>query len=213
MRTGTTGPSPRARIVKDPEVRREELLDIAFDPSGSLLATASADQTVRLWDPASGQCVMILEGHSDDVNCVDFSPNGKVLASGSQDRGIRLELPWPAAPPTHEKLTLLVRYTTRDGRKLQVETYTELLPVTVGIADYAAFRHSAAQPMRLCSGKSGSNCHENPPLDCGGGGTGCERDWDRANSGCTDCGIATRTRAEPFREKSSADDDRCAGLR
>ena len=28
----------------------------------------------------------------------------------------------------------------RDGRKLRVETYTELAPLTVGTADYAAFR-------------------------------------------------------------------------
>src|SRR5271156_4963638 len=50
---------------------------VAFSPDGKLLASASDDNTVRLWDPATGVSLQMLEGHSDEVNTVAFSPDGK----------------------------------------------------------------------------------------------------------------------------------------
>ena len=55
----------------------------------SLLATASEDNTIRLWQMGSGQTNMTLEANSG-VNSVAFSPDGKLLASGSNDTLIRL---------------------------------------------------------------------------------------------------------------------------
>ena len=43
---------------------------VAFSQDGSLLASASEDQTVRLWNPATGQEVQKLEGHTDWVRAV-----------------------------------------------------------------------------------------------------------------------------------------------
>ena len=59
------------------------VLDAAFSPDGALIATASADKTVRLWDAASGREVRQLEGHTAQVASVAFSPDGATLASGS----------------------------------------------------------------------------------------------------------------------------------
>ncbi len=63
---------------------------VVFLPDGQLLASASWDKTVRLWDPATGASRSTLEGHSDRVNAVVFSPDGQLLASASWDNTVRL---------------------------------------------------------------------------------------------------------------------------
>ncbi|MER6736570.1 WD40 repeat domain-containing protein, partial [Streptomyces puniciscabiei] len=64
---------------------------VAFSPDGRLLATASADQTVRLWDTETHNPVgEPLIGHVAEVNAVAFSPDGRLLATASADQTVRL---------------------------------------------------------------------------------------------------------------------------
>jgi WD40 repeat protein len=69
---------------------------VAFSNSSSgqdqqqLLASGSADHTVRLWDTHTRECVAVLKGHTGSVNSVTFSPDGRLLASASADRTVRL---------------------------------------------------------------------------------------------------------------------------
>ncbi len=63
---------------------------IAFHPNRPILASASKDQTVRLWNTNSGRCQRILEGHQGSVNAVAFNHDGSSLASGSDDNTIRI---------------------------------------------------------------------------------------------------------------------------
>jgi WD40 repeat protein len=64
---------------------------VAFNSDGTILASGSADETVRLWDVAGGRPIgQPLTGHTDTVTSVAFSPNGTLLASGSADTTIRL---------------------------------------------------------------------------------------------------------------------------
>jgi WD40 repeat protein/serine/threonine protein kinase len=63
---------------------------IAFSPDGTRIASASWDQTVRIWDGTSGKPLATLRGHSGRVEEVAFSPDGKRLVSASQDRTLRL---------------------------------------------------------------------------------------------------------------------------
>jgi hypothetical protein len=58
---------------------------VAFSPDGSRLASASGDQTIKVWDTASGQVLRTLKGHTGGVRSMAFSPDGSRLASGSDD--------------------------------------------------------------------------------------------------------------------------------
>jgi WD40 repeat protein len=59
------------------------------DPKNPLLATCSADGTVRLWNPANGQALKALTGHTDWVYAVAISPDGKLVAAGSWNGEVR----------------------------------------------------------------------------------------------------------------------------
>ena len=58
-----------------------DVLSVAFSPDGQTLASGSRDDTVRLWDVATGTLQQTLT-HTGSVTSVAFSPDGQTLASG-----------------------------------------------------------------------------------------------------------------------------------
>lgn len=64
--------------------------DMRFSPDGSVLATASADRTVRLWDGKSGQPIRTLVDADDLLYSVAFSPDSRLIAAGGGDGITRL---------------------------------------------------------------------------------------------------------------------------
>jgi len=61
-----------------------------FSPDKHILATGARDDSIQLWDVASGNLLRTLSGHSDYVYAAAFSPDGQTLASGSKDLTIKL---------------------------------------------------------------------------------------------------------------------------
>ncbi len=71
-------------------VHGSKLRDLAFSPDGKLVATASDDGVVRIFDTARAQEVYALADHEDAALSVAFSPSGARLASGSRDTNVRV---------------------------------------------------------------------------------------------------------------------------
>lgn len=61
----------------------DQVLDVTYHPFEQIVATASGDRTLRIWDATTGSTITTLDAHSDWVTAVAFSPNGDRLFSGS----------------------------------------------------------------------------------------------------------------------------------
>jgi WD40 repeat protein/serine/threonine protein kinase len=75
------------------------LTALAFSPEGRMLASASMDQSVRLWDARSGECLVVVQPNRSVQVAVAFSPDGQYLATASP--AITLYRVIPAAGAVH----------------------------------------------------------------------------------------------------------------
>ena len=91
----TAGSPKRASLGLRFQIGHSEAIQsVAWNPEKAVLATASRDGTIKLWDVSSGRLLNTLAGHENIVFSVVWSPDGQHLASGSYDRSVRL---WDAA--------------------------------------------------------------------------------------------------------------------
>lgn len=123
-----------------------------FSPDGTLLATASSDQTVRLWDVADRSAPRPvgepLTGHTSWVTTAVFSPDGRTLATTGDDDTLRL---WDVTIPSRARPigkpiepgngTMYLAAFSSDGRTLATANGDH----TVGLWDVRA----PAKPRRL----------------------------------------------------------------
>ena len=81
---------PGVKLLRALEGHKDVVHSVAFGPTGQTLASGSVDNTVKLWEVASGKLLRTLEGHNDYVLSVAFDPTGQTLASGSNDNTVKL---------------------------------------------------------------------------------------------------------------------------
>ncbi len=56
---------PGVKLLRTLEGHKDIVYSVAFDPSGRTLASGGDDNTVKLWEVASGKLLHTLEGHED----------------------------------------------------------------------------------------------------------------------------------------------------
>lgn len=78
------------KLVASLEGHKSPVTAAAWSSDSKLVATASEDHTVRLWDGTTGQLLRQLDGPSEPVQAVAFSFDGRRLISGAADRTARL---------------------------------------------------------------------------------------------------------------------------
>jgi WD40 repeat protein len=86
-------PQPASRIIKPLATlsgHSAKVWQVDFSPDGKLLASASVDNTLRLWQVEQARLLRTMRGHPFPILSVAFSPSGASLATGSDDGLIRI---------------------------------------------------------------------------------------------------------------------------
>lgn len=110
---------PRAPAAHVLTGHRAAITRVAFHPQYSILASASEDATVKIWDWETGEFERTLKGHTKSVVDVDFDHKGQLLVTCSNDLFIKI---WDSTNdwkntktfPGHEHSVSTVRFMPSD---------------------------------------------------------------------------------------------------
>lgn len=63
---------------------------VSFHPNGTSLASASSDQTIKVWDLRTNRLLQHYPAHAAAVTCFSFHPSGDYLLSGAADNTLKV---------------------------------------------------------------------------------------------------------------------------
>ncbi|MEM9543362.1 MAG: WD40 repeat domain-containing protein, partial [Cyanobacteria bacterium P01_E01_bin.42] len=89
------------KYKKNLRKHRSVITDIEISPNNQIIASASLDKTVNLWD-SDGNFIKTVEKHTEGVNTIAFSPDERYnqwIASGSDDTTVKL---WKASDSSND---------------------------------------------------------------------------------------------------------------
>ncbi|OCH89732.1 hypothetical protein OBBRIDRAFT_835570 [Obba rivulosa] len=115
---------------------------VKFSSDGRWIVSGAGDNTVRIWDAATGRPWKALEGHTDDVESVDFHPDNLHVISGSSDGTVRIWDPLSNTPtmrvlPAYRGNVFSVAYST-DAKKIVSGSFQSVIHVWNPDSDTAA---------------------------------------------------------------------------
>jgi WD40 repeat protein len=87
---GTSGPTAVAAELRRFVGHTDEVGCVAFSPDGKQALSGGKDNTIRLWDVATGKELYCFTGHTDSVSSVVFLPDARRALSSSYDQTMRL---------------------------------------------------------------------------------------------------------------------------
>ncbi|KDQ61138.1 hypothetical protein JAAARDRAFT_32141 [Jaapia argillacea MUCL 33604] len=110
---------PRAPAAHVLTGHRSPITSVAFHPTYSLLASASEDATVKIWDWETGEFERTLKGHTRAIQDLDFDHKGNLLVTCSSDLFIKIwdtQNEWKNTKtfPGHEHSVSAVRFMPGD---------------------------------------------------------------------------------------------------
>jgi len=144
-------------FVRSIKAHTMPVLTMAYDPTGTLVATGSADRSVKVWDVARGYCTHSFKGHTDVVQLVQFHVPARMFGptggAGAAAAG-SLQL-----YSTSHDYTLKV-YDLNDSAC--VATYKEHLSVATAVATASAsgdeYLLASVGRDKVCTLTSGLSC-------------------------------------------------------
>ncbi len=80
-------------LLQELEGHTRKVTAVCYSPDGQLLASASNDNTVRLWSSRTGALLSTLSGNSESIHAMAFSPDGRLLATAVLEGPVKLWRP------------------------------------------------------------------------------------------------------------------------
>lgn len=98
-------PKPQARLTG----HQRQISHVVFSPDGRWAASASWDNSLRIWEGKTGRYIATLRGHIAPVYRVAWSADSRLLISASKDSTLKV---WPSRchMPLHPLITVTQRY-------------------------------------------------------------------------------------------------------
>ncbi|NEP76760.1 MAG: tetratricopeptide repeat protein [Okeania sp. SIO3B3] len=78
------------RTFNKTSLHTDNVWSLAISPDGQTIVTGSGDNTIKVWDMATGNLKATLSGHTSWIRSVAISPDGQTIVSGSYDKTIKV---------------------------------------------------------------------------------------------------------------------------
>ncbi len=80
----------KSTLIRTLEGHSSSVRSVAITPDSTKIVSGSYDNTIKVWDLASGRLLNTLEGHSSSVRSVAITPDSTKIVSGSRDKTIKV---------------------------------------------------------------------------------------------------------------------------